>query len=48
MEHIDQEILTLIQKTYQDILGRSVPQNVQRELVMEALEKSKKEGLFNL
>jgi hypothetical protein len=48
MEHVDQEILGLIQKTYQDILGRSIPPTVQRELILESLEKSKKEGLFNV
>jgi hypothetical protein len=48
MQNVDQEILQLIQKTYQEILGRSIPPTVQRELILEALEKSKREGLFNL
>lgn len=48
MEKIDTEILTLIQKTYQEILGKSIPPTIQRELILEALEKSKKEGVFDL
>jgi hypothetical protein len=48
MQNVDQEILQLIQKTYQEILGRSIPPTVQRELILEALEKSKKEGLFTV
>jgi hypothetical protein len=48
MQNVDHEILQLIQKTYQEILGRSIPPTVQRELILEALEKSKKEGLFTL
>lgn len=48
MEKVDTEILGLIQRTYQEILGKSIPPNIQRELILEALEKSKKEGLFQL
>lgn len=45
---VDQQILQLIQKTYKDILGKSIPPEIHRELILEALEKSKKDGLFTL
>lgn len=45
---VDSAILQLIQKTYQEILGRTIPQEVNQQLILEALEKTKKEGVFNL
>lgn len=48
MAKVDQAILELIQKTYKDILSKSIPPNIHKELILEALEKTKKEGLFDL
>jgi vacuolar-type H+-ATPase subunit H len=45
---VDKAILELIQKTYQDILGKSIPASVHQEMILEALEKTKKEGVFDL
>lgn len=46
MEKVDTEIMALIQKTYKDILEKTIPPEIHRDLILEALEKSKKEGLF--
>lgn len=48
MATADAAIMQLIQKTYQEILGRIVPPDVNQELILKALEKSKKEGVFEL
>ncbi len=48
LEKVDQTILELIQKTYKDILGRSIPPNIHKELILDALEKSKKDGMFDI
>jgi hypothetical protein len=45
---VDHAILELIQKTYQDILGKSIPPEIHQQLILEALEKTKKEGVFDL
>jgi len=44
----DQEIYQLIQKTYLEILGKTLPTDVNQELILKALEETKKEGVFNL
>ena len=46
MGRIDTEVLTLIEKTYKEVLGKTLPPDIHRELILDALEKSKKEGLF--
>ena len=46
LQKLDADIMKLVQKTYQDVLGRSIPENVQQELIIEALEKAKEEGVF--
>ncbi len=48
LEKIDGAIMQLLQKTYHDILGRSIPPNIHQEMILEALEKAKKEGVFEL
>ncbi len=45
---VDKTILELIQKTYKDILGKSIPPNIHQELILEALEKTKKDGMFDI
>ncbi len=44
----DQEIYQLIQKTYLEVLGKTLPADVNQELILKALEETKKEGVFNL
>jgi hypothetical protein len=45
---VDKAIMLLVQKTYQDVLGENIPPEINRDLIIKALEKSKKEGLFDL
>ena len=45
---VDQTILELIQRTYKDILSKSIPPTIHKELILEALEKTKKDGMFNV
>lgn len=44
----DQEIYQLIKKTYQEVLGKTLPPDVNQELILKALEDTKKEGVFTL
>lgn len=48
LDKIDEEIITLVQKTCHDILGVTIPPAVHRELIIKALEKSKQEGVFDI
>jgi len=44
---VDKAISVLVQKTYQSLLGENIPPEINKDLILKALEKSKKEGLFD-
>jgi F0F1-type ATP synthase membrane subunit b/b' len=46
MEKVDAQIADLVQRTYEEVFKRSIPENLQQELIFESLEKAKKEGMF--
>lgn len=48
MEKLDQRIEQLVEKTYQQVLRRSIPETLHKELILESLEKAKSEGVLNL
>lgn len=48
IEKVDKAIMVLVQKTYQDLLGENIPPEINRDMILKALEKSKKEGLFDI
>jgi hypothetical protein len=48
LEKLDQQINQLIQKTYRDVLHRTIPETLQKDIILEALEKAKEEGVFTL
>ena len=48
MEKLDQKIEQLVEKTYQQVLRRSIPDALHKELILESLEKAKTEGVLNL
>lgn len=48
LEKVDAQITQLIHRTYEEVLKRSIPETLQHELIIESLEKAKKEGLFNI
>lgn len=48
MAKVEEQISHIVERTYQDILGRSIPAQVQQDLIIEALEKAKKEGTFEI
>ena len=48
IEKIDKAIMLLVQKTYQNLLGENIPPEINRDMIIKALEKSKKEGLFDI
>lgn len=48
MAKVEEQISHVVEKTYQDILQRSIPADVQHDLIIEALEKAKKEGTFEV
>lgn len=43
---VDDQIGTLIQKVYRDVLRVSLPENIHKDLIIKSLEEAKKEGLF--
>jgi hypothetical protein len=45
-EKLDQQIMGLMQKTYQEVLHRTMPDEIQHELIIEALEQARREGVF--
>lgn len=45
---VDQEIADLVQKTYKEVLGQSLNETAQHKLIMEALEKARKEGVLTV
>lgn len=44
MAKIEADVQELIMKTYRDVLRKSIPDSLQEELIIESLEKAKKEG----
>ena len=48
IEKVDKAILVLVQKTYQNLLGENIPPEINRDMILKALEKSKQEGLFDI
>jgi F0F1-type ATP synthase membrane subunit b/b' len=48
IEKIDQEVSSLVQKVYRDVLRMSIPENVHQDLVLKSLDEAKKDGLFKL
>lgn len=48
LEAVDQQVEKLIEKTYKDVLKRSIPEDLDRELIVKSLEDAKKEGMFKL
>lgn len=48
MKKIEGQIKELIQKTYTDVLHRSIPDSLHEEIIVESLERAKKDGMFNL
>lgn len=46
LRKIDTEISQLVQKTFQEVLRKSIPESIHEELIMEALEKAKKESVL--
>ena len=47
MQEIDKAVTQIIQKASQDIFNKSISTQDHEKLIMESLEKAKKEGLFN-
>lgn len=45
---IQNQVQELLLKTYRDVLRRSLPEEAQRELILEALEKAKTDGVVTL
>lgn len=48
LKKIDDSIGTIVMDTYQEILSKNITLSVHTDLVVEALEKAKKEGIFGL
>jgi hypothetical protein len=48
LEKIDEEIIQMVQKISNEILGLTIPPELHRELIIKALEKSKAEGVFDV
>jgi len=48
LEKIDEEIIQMVQKISNEILGLTIPPELHRELIVKALEKSKAEGVFDI
>lgn len=46
LRKIDTEISQLVQKTFQEVLRKSIPESIHEELILEALEKAKKENVL--
>lgn len=47
IEKLDQQINQLIEKTYRDVLHRTIPETLQKDIILEALDKAKEEGVFS-
>lgn len=47
MQQTDRTITHLVQKVAQEVLNKSIPLDDHQNLVLESLEKAKKEGAFN-
>jgi vacuolar-type H+-ATPase subunit H len=47
IEQIDKTVLAITQKAAQDILNKAIPLSEHQQLVIDALEKAKKEGVFD-
>lgn len=48
LRKLDEEIAKLIQTTYTDVMHRTMPESVHHELIIESLEKAKKDGVFSV
>lgn len=48
MEKMEKSIRSVFMDTYQEILGKSTTLTVHNDLIVEALEKAKKEGVFSV
>lgn len=44
MAKIESDVQELIMKTYREVLRKSIPDSLQEELIIQSLEKAKKEG----
>jgi len=47
MKSIDQTVMTIIQKASQEIFNKSLSAGDHQSIVIDALEKAKKEGVFD-
>ncbi len=45
---IEADVSQIVQKTYQEVLHTSIPEDIQQQLILEALEKAKQEGILTL
>ncbi|HVF69455.1 MAG TPA: hypothetical protein VNA13_02715 [Xanthomonadales bacterium] len=48
LNKVDEEINTLVQKVYRDVLRTSIPENAHEEMIVKSLEEAKKDGMFKL
>lgn len=48
MQKIEAEVQDLVKKTYKDVIHKSLNENLQQELILESLEKAKREGEISL
>jgi hypothetical protein len=48
LKKIDEEVSRLVQKSFQEVLRRSISEPLHEELILEALEKAKKEEVLTL
>lgn len=48
IQKIETDAKTLLEKVYKDVLRKSIPENLHKELILNSLEEAKKDGLFKL
>lgn len=48
MEAVDKQVSQLINKTYEKVLRKTIPENVHYDLIMQAFEEAKSESIFSL
>ncbi|GEM_PF-2249338 len=48
LSKIEELVTRLLRNTYKEVLHQSMPESIQKELIVKSLEKAKEEGMFDI
>jgi|SRR5579885_1078069 len=48
MENVAKQVYAMVEKTYEKVLRRTIPETVHHDLILQAFEEAKSDSIFNL